>query len=130
MLRGLMMFFAALTAVIPGMELQAAGGVNSEIVPIRKPRPVLGLPSSTICAGAIPQGWAVFNVRTNFTMCGGTADNLLDIVDLRGASRGRAITVCSFSAVNNGWTIISTSTDFTKCGRDSGFNNLSAIQKL
>jgi len=84
----------------------------------------------TVCAGQSAPGWAVQNVSTDFTTCGGSWDNIWTLVELNGASPGQRVTVCSFSSSHPGWGSVGTSTDFTRCGRNQSFNNLTTIQKL
>lgn len=80
-----------------------------------------------VCAGQLPSGWAVINVLTNFTICGGNPNNIWVIFDLNGARTGASVTVCTFSANNAGWVIINYLTNFTVCY--SSINNLAVIQK-
>ncbi len=41
---------------------------------------------TTVCAGQQPTGWAVQNVSTNFTQCGGGQNNMWTLIELNGAN--------------------------------------------
>jgi hypothetical protein len=84
----------------------------------------------TVCAGQTAPGWAVINVDTDFTSCGGNWNNKWTLFELNGAPAGSQVTVCSFSSSQSGWVSIGTSTDFTRCGKGAGNNNLTTLQKL
>jgi len=104
---------------LPYDELKALGEVE----------PLFGR-RVTVCAGQSHSGWGLENVTTDFTRCGGSWDNLWQLIELNGAQPGQRATLCAGSRVPAGWSVVATHTDFTKCGRNQSFNNLKTIQKL
>ena len=82
----------------------------------------------SVCAGQSLSGWAIYDVRTDFTQCGGGWDSVWMLIELNGARPGQSTVVCTRSRVPPGWVTVGYRTDFTRCGRNPGRNNLKVIR--
>lgn len=82
----------------------------------------------TVCAGQSLPGWAIYNVTTDFTACGGGWDSRWHLIELNGAAPGQTTVICTRSGTPPGWVTIGYHTDFTRCGRNPGRNNLKSIR--
>lgn len=81
----------------------------------------------SVCAGQSLPGWAIKNVTTNFTTCGGGWDNIWHLIELNGAKSGQRVTVCTRSPVPPGWIVVGYTTNYTMCGRNASRNNLKTL---
>lgn len=126
-MRAILAVFATIAFSGPVFSQEKPANAISQM--LEKVKPLYGS-TVTVCAGQTAPGWAVTNVGTDFTRCGGTWDDLWTLFELNGAPSGAQTTVCSFSANHPGWVAVGTSTDFTRCGRNATSNNLTTIRKL
>ena len=84
----------------------------------------------TVCAGEQKSGWAVIDVRTDFTRCSQSVDDLWDWIDLHDTASGKTEVVCAFSPTPSDWAVTGYSTNFTRCGTNQQVNNLKTIRKM
>jgi quercetin dioxygenase-like cupin family protein len=83
-----------------------------------------------VCADrAIPPGWVLTDVETDFVKCGSSFDNVKVIRKAAGLPAGTEFTVCKDSPVPEGWEVTGDSTDFTRCGRNQPIGNLKEIKR-
>ena len=108
-------------------EIGAAPFEYEELEALRDVTPRFGR-RITVCAGQSLPGWAIYNVSTDFTACGGGWDSKWHLIELNGASPGQTAVVCTRSAIPPGWVVTGYSTNFTMCGRNAGRNNLKTIR--
>ncbi|QFS43503.1 hypothetical protein GXM_00976 [Nostoc sphaeroides CCNUC1] len=82
-----------------------------------------------ICSSsAIPTGFVVTGVSTNFAQCGGGFNNILTIQNASILRPGSSLSICSSSAIPTGFVVTGVSTSLAECY--GGFNNIVTIRRV